>query len=313
MTILVSVVMIDGQFRESFHAVDAFCTQSLPHESYELIWVEFFDQVKPELEEKIATYPNARIVMLGHKEEIYHSSYCFNAGIGESRGEIVFIPDADVVVEPGFLEQALEEHSTNDKLVLYFYRRDEPKEMHTEDVQLERLQRVCQLSNTANYGGCISVRKSWLLAINGYEQHPVFGSGQHANGLDVYTRLKNLGLHVMWHPRLMLYHPWHPMTANPLGVPTYKVQKVMINHRARSLSTRANQGLDPANDVDLSAALSDELAAAIRKHDLHRVFDTWNNLRLDPVGQDERLFFRLFTRSRTALWRWARRLSRKLS
>ena len=285
----ISVVMVDGLFRESFHAVDFFCNQSLSRDRYELIWVEFFDRVNPELEEKIAGYPNARIVTLNHKDAIYHSSYCFNAGIQESRGEVLFLPDADIAVQPDFLEEALKEHRSDDKLVMYFFRKEEPESSHTSDVSLDRLREVCRFSNPSNYGGCLSVRKSWLLEINGYEQHPVFGSGFHANGLDVYTRLKNLGLHVMWHPRQVLYHPWHPLHA--AGAPVWKVQQVIINNRAMELSSLAYQGIDPSRNSDVPGHLLKKLERAKKRHGLDKFFDASLRLTADPGRFVRRRFF----------------------
>jgi hypothetical protein len=285
----ISVVMIDGSFRESYHAVDFFCDQTLPRDDYELIWVEFYDKINPQLEQKISKYPNARIVSL-KKQGIYHSSMCFNAGIKESRGDVVFIPDADVAVEPYFLEEAMKEHEADHKLVLYFYRKEEDEEDHRKGITLDYQKKVCRFKNPSNYGGCLSVRKKWLLEINGYEQHPVFGSGFHANGIDVYTRFKNLGLHVMWHPELILYHPWHPL--NAAGFPVWEVQKTITNYRARNLLTSAYMGVDPARNADLPKELARLLEDAKKKYKLDQVFDSWYNLKVDP----DKAQFELFTR-----------------
>ncbi|MBC2716521.1 MAG: glycosyltransferase [Desulfobacteraceae bacterium] len=251
-----SIIMVDGSFRENFHSVDFFSHQTLAPEDYELIWVEYYKQVHPELENKISRYPNARIVKLG-KEGEYHSSYCFNAGIKESRGEILFVPDADVVVEGNFLEKALKEHETNSRLALYFYRKDESQTYHTDDIDLNHLKQVCALKSSNNFGGCLSVKKKWLLEINGYDQHPVFGSGFHANGLDVYTRLKNLGLHIMWHPDLFLYHPWHPLSR--VTASNYKLQHLIIQHHALNLETSAFQGIDSSKNLKISDELIKKL------------------------------------------------------
>jgi hypothetical protein len=98
------------------------------------------------------------------------------------------------------------------------------------------------------------------MKINGYEQHPVFGTGFHANGLDVYTRLKNLGLHVMWHPELKLYHPWHASTLAKAD--SYGLQQTVIRHRALSKDVLAFQGIDSARNREVPATLSARLASA---------------------------------------------------
>ncbi len=114
---LISVVMIDGSFRERYHAVDSFCDQDLPLSEYEVIWVEFYDKVSPVLREKQQQYRNFRIVTLNRTGE-YHASFCFNRGIVESRAELLVIPDADVLVERDFLRDVAEAHRKREDLVM---------------------------------------------------------------------------------------------------------------------------------------------------------------------------------------------------
>ena len=45
--------MIDGSFRESFHSIRFFCSQTLPADQYELLWVEYHDRVGPALRAEI--------------------------------------------------------------------------------------------------------------------------------------------------------------------------------------------------------------------------------------------------------------------
>lgn len=252
----ISIIMVDGSFRESFHSIDFFGNQTLPATEYELLWVEYHDRVKSHLKSKVAQFPNMRIIKLGG-DGVYHSSFCFNAGIKASAGELLFIPDADVVVERDFLERVWEEHAKNQRLVMYIYRFNEPEEKHVPYIEIEHLRKVCVLTNPANYGGCVSIRKVWLMEINGYEQHPLFGTGYHANGLDLYTRLRNLGLHVMWHPKLRLYHPWHPLTA--MDDTLYRLQRIVIDYRSKNLMTNPFNGIDSTGN----SIIPEELEAKI--------------------------------------------------
>ena len=99
------------------------------------------------------------------------------------------------------------------------------------------------MKNPYNYGGCLSVRRKWLMAINGYEEHPVFSSGFHANGLDIYTRLKNFGMAIMWSKDLRLYHPYHHLSLTTSA--RYAAQKTIIDWRAKTLIHKPIQGIDP--------------------------------------------------------------------
>lgn len=255
----ISIIAVDGSFRERFHLLDGLAKQSLRADDYELIWVEHYGNVKPELVDRIRQRPGSRIITLNRKGT-YHSSHCFNAGIQAARGKLIVIPDADVIIEEHFLEQVCEEHETNEKLVLYIHRYDEPKDEHLPEIDLDRLRRTCVLRNPTNYGGCLTVRKRWLSRINGYELHSAFGGGFHANGLDVYTRLKNLGLHVMWHPSLKLFHPWHPGTL--VRSDAYERQVAIIRFRQLALDYLPLNGIDTALDREMPAELASDLAAA---------------------------------------------------
>jgi hypothetical protein len=245
----ISVVMVDGSFRERYDSIDFMARQDFPAEDYELIWVEYYDAIAPDLRRRIESadqHRNFRAVALG-RTGTYHSSYCFNRGIAEARGGLVVIPDADVIAEPGFLSAVWRDHQESDRLVTYYHRYNEPKESHAETVGLDHLRNVCELTNPANHGACLSVRKKWLIEINGYEQSPIFATGFHANDKDVYARLCGLGLMVRWNPDVKLFHPWHDMTGEV--TPHYTPQHDVVSWRGRTLSTLPFAGLDPARDT----------------------------------------------------------------
>ena len=259
---LISIVMVDGSFRESFHSLDYFGKQTLLPVQYELIWVEYYDRVNPVLAEAIARYPNFRVITL-NRTGLYHSSYCFNAGIQASRGAVLVIPDADVVVEEDFLETVWQEHQKNEELVMYSYRYDQAKATYRPDWDIAYLRQVCTSPNPYNWGPCLSVRAKWLRQINGYEQHSSFASGFHLNAQDVYTRLKNTGLYVKWHPKIRLYHPWHPQTGS--GAYAYDVQRLVIDYRARHLETLAYEGIDASRNLSPSAELLERVQTIVRQ------------------------------------------------
>jgi hypothetical protein len=254
----ISVVMVDGSFRENFNIIDSLKSQTFPKEDFEVLWVEYYSVVNNRLKGK----DGIRIITLGNpSDKEYHSSYCFNEGIRQSKGEVLVIPDADVLVEPTFLETLWKEHQSCNQLAMYFHRLNEPKELHddSKSYNLDYLKKLTRATTTSNFGGCITVRKKWLIEINGYEQHEIFGSGAHANGYDINTRLKNLGLHIMWHPKERLYHPWHPGTE--ADSQRYKLQHLIVEYKASTMMTKAFQGIDSGLDSELPTDLQQKLVA----------------------------------------------------
>lgn len=238
--------MVDGGFREHIYSAKYFSQQDFPADDYEILWADYYDKPAADL----AKYPKVRVLTLNRVGE-YHSSYCFNEGIRTAAGEVLVIPDADQIVRPGFLSRIWQVHSEYDRLVQYVYRYDEEKKNSLKSFDFDELERTCVLKNPSNYGGCLTVRKKWLVQINGYEQHPVFGSGFHANGLDIYTRFRNLGLAIGWDDQLKLYHPWHPNTY--VAARQYKKQKRLIEWRRRNRQYMAFDGIDPAKKQHAAA------------------------------------------------------------
>jgi len=174
-------------------------------------------------------------------------AYCYNEGIKQSEGDLLVVIDADQVVSPTFLETIWHEHEKCPDLVMYLQRWNEFKEQHTGDVSLQHLKKVCAYTSPANYGGCLTVRKKWLLKVNGYEQHPIFAGQIHTIAGEMYTRLRNLGLHIKWHPHERVYHPWHPrpqMRSRVHALRAVALQSKVMDARALSLTTLPYMGLD---------------------------------------------------------------------
>jgi hypothetical protein len=253
----ISIIMVDGGFRENTLGAKYFSQQDFPEDQYEVIWVDYFDKINPE----VTSISKVNAISL-NKSGIYHSSCCFNRGIKEAQGEIIVIPDADQIVTPDFLSQVWEIHKHYEKLVVYGYRYDEVRSGILTSYDFKEIEEKCVFINPLNYGGCLTVRKKWLLEMNGYEEHEIFRSGFHANGLLMYTRFKNMGLAIQWEPTLKLYHPKHPFTlSNSLE---YKSQFKVINWIQASMFWKAIKGLDPTKNepppAGLKKILDEELA-----------------------------------------------------
>jgi len=238
----ISVVMVDGGFRESFHALDYFSRQTLPDEDYEILWVDYTDRVAPEVAEREAV----RTFCLGRHDEPQRLGMAYNRGILEARGEILVIPDGDIACDPGLLQAVRREHEACDDLVLYVLRLGQPEIHAKEQWDLDYLKATCSIKHTYNFGGCTTVRRRWMLEMNGYEQLPFF-AGYHYLGGDNYIRFKNRGLKVKWHPELRVYHPWHPLP--PRGkFGTVPEMERFIKFRAATWDWMAYDGLDPGKN-----------------------------------------------------------------
>lgn len=274
----ISVIMVDGGFRENIFGAEYFSKQDFPEDEYEVIWVDYYDKPHQDLKK----FPNVKIITLNKSAE-YHSSYCFNHGINEARGCILIIPDADQIVKPDFLSNVWQLHEQYEKLVIYGYRYNEPEKGILRSYDFEELEGKCILTNPNNYGGCLTVRKKWLLEINGYEQHEIFGSGFHANGYDLYTRFKNFGLAIQWEPTLKLYHPWHVFTLYRAN--SYRKQEQLIEWRKRNLQYLAFNGLDSSKNDKFTQALEIILSKfdnhTVQKLNIYkRIIKKFNNLNI---------------------------------
>ena len=110
----ISVIMVDGGFRENIFGVEYFLKQTFDVNEYETIWVEYYDSPHHAL----ADYPQTKVIKLNRKDK-YHPYRCFNRGIAEAKGDLLVIPDADVIVENDFLKKVYDVHQAYEKLVVY--------------------------------------------------------------------------------------------------------------------------------------------------------------------------------------------------
>lgn len=237
----ISVITWNGGFRESFHTVDFFQQQTFAKEYYEFIWVEYNSFADSLLVQKIQEMANGKIVLLAGKDD-WHAGRCMNAGISNSYGELLVIIDGDIAVKPDFLEKVWQAHVNQSNLVIYFRRWDEPKEQHIPNKShksIVHLENVCQFQGPENYGGCISIRRDIIEQVKGYEEHPIF-SGASAVSKELYTRLRNVGLPIIWHPTEKVFHPWHIGTIPSYNTPEVRKQQWLIRQRSLNIDTQAN-------------------------------------------------------------------------
>lgn len=233
----VSVIMWDASFRQRFHTFISLANQTFPHDSYELVWVDYYSNM-PEVVKNERASQTSMLCLNGVFP--WHAGKCVNVGIQKSRGKIVVIIDADVVVHSKFLEGIGRVFAENDNLVLHVHRWDEP-EHHRGFLDWERLSEVCILDNPNNYGSCVAVRREHLIAVNGCDEDPVFQRDS-AVFKDLHTRLVNLGLEHRWVESQRLLHPWHPGTKAIAEPRRLRTQKKIICRREEQGIFVANRG-----------------------------------------------------------------------
>ena len=62
----VSIILLDWSVRESFHSLDFLLDQTVPRESYELVWVELYNRVIPQVKDKVD------VLITCNQRGIYH-------------------------------------------------------------------------------------------------------------------------------------------------------------------------------------------------------------------------------------------------
>ena len=247
----VSVICWDASFREHFSAIECIFEQDLPADRYELIFVEFYQEASPQVRKLLEGRPNARISVLGNphpgRENEHLIGACVNEGIRLARGDLIVVPDADVLFERDFLSEVVRQHEHCEELALYFYRVNEPDTERPVERTIEAIRAVGSIGYSENYGACLTVRKKWLEANNGYEEDPLW-RGYCSVDQDVARRLKTLGLCIKWHPSKFLYHGYHIGTGDPDPASRERVyvQRRVYEARARQMVTLPDKGMDPA-------------------------------------------------------------------
>ncbi len=205
---LVSIILLDWSCRERFHALDWLTNQTVPREQYELIWVELFDRVVPKV------IHDTDVVITCNQKRSYHKHKGYNAGLLESRGQVITVCDSDAVFPPNFIESIIKNFrlgsSEPEQLVLMHH------EWRTDAEYPEHLASIDELSAFVwkelwpNVGACMSVRKIDAIRFGGFDEHSSY-RGFICGPYDLAWRLVNAGLPEIWHePSVALWHFAHP-------------------------------------------------------------------------------------------------------
>ncbi len=215
---IVSIILLDWECREHFSSLGWLNRQNVPRWQYELIWVELYNRVEPEVVGQVDC-----LITCG-QTGMYHKHLGYNEGVLKARGEIVTICDSDAVFPPDFVESVIKsfDYDKNKKcqrsIVLMHHEMrssflfpDDIKEI--EDVKDKRWK---WWPVNPNAGACMSVLKADAIRYGAFDEHKSY-RGYLCGPYELGWRLVNAGMPEIWydHEVTALWHYAHP---DPVGV-----------------------------------------------------------------------------------------------
>lgn len=227
----VSVILVDWNVRESFHAIDYLKEQTIPRNDYEIIWVEYYDNRPKPIQEHVDKGNIDKWIVL-NKTGMYIKHLMYNEGIVASTGEIVVICDSDAIFSPTFIESIVttfDEHKDED-IVLYLeeVRNDNRCFYPFKNVSWETIMETPGLINwdsvakkpsnlttthdiihRRNYGACFCATRKSIIEAGGYDEHSSYHSFL-CGPYELGWRLVSKGYREIWHQSEWLLHVWHP-------------------------------------------------------------------------------------------------------
>jgi hypothetical protein len=233
----VSLILLDWNCRESFHALDYLARQDVPRSDYEIIWIEYYDRRADEIARRIAAAEAKAepspvdnwIVMEMPSNVYYHKHLMYNVGIVQARGQIVVICDSDAMFEPSFVRAVSDAFAANPDIVLHidevrsarrdFYPFNYPRfeevrgsgALNWRDGKTAGLWDTTDPLHSRNYGACLCAWRRDVIAIGGADEHLDY-LGHICGPYELTFRLVNLGRREVWHQSHFIYHTWHPGT-----------------------------------------------------------------------------------------------------
>lgn len=212
----VSVILLDWSCRERFDTLNWLLEQDVSKQTYELIWVELYDRVIPEVLKKADT-----VITCGQKR-MYHKHIGYNIGLLNSYGTIVVICDSDTIYPVDFVSSILKSFYPNGSklpqpLVLMHY------QLRTSFTYPNNLKDRQELKDdkwqwwplNPNAGACMSVRRQDAIRFGGFDEHKSF-KGYLCGPYDLGWRLINAGIPENWHDTSVVI--WHFAHPDPVGV-----------------------------------------------------------------------------------------------
>ncbi|MBF0316828.1 MAG: glycosyltransferase family 2 protein [Nitrospirae bacterium] len=217
-TPIVSIILLDWECREHYSSLYWLNQQDVPRNQYELIWIELYNQVVPEVTAQVDWH-----ITCG-QSGMYHKHLGYNIGVLNARGDIVTVCDSDAIFPPDFISSITEsfEYDANKgcqrSLVLMHH------EMRSSFLFPEGLKEIEDVKSkkwkwwplNPNAGACMSVRKSDAIRYGAFDEHDSY-RGYLCGPYELGWRLINAGMPEVWydHTVTALWHYAHP---DPVGV-----------------------------------------------------------------------------------------------
>ncbi len=213
----VSIILLDWSVRERFQALEWLPKQAVPREDYELIWVELYNRLEPDV------MAVADVVITCSQKGQYHKHLGYNVGLLQARGQIITICDSDAVFPPNFIESILnafrlsdEEEAPVSQVLMHYQWRT--KHLYPDGLSdVNDLSQYEWLPLWPNVGACMSVRISDAIRLGGFDEHTSL-RGYMCGPYDLGWRLVNAGLPEVWHDEsVALWHFAHPDPVQSFG------------------------------------------------------------------------------------------------
>ncbi len=208
----VSLILLDWSCRESYHALDWLAKQDVPRAQFEVIWVELFDRVAPEVMEK------ADVVITCHQRGLYHKHAGYNVGLLHSSGQTITVCDSDAIFPPDFVSSIIRAFDLNGaapkaSLVLMHYEQRSLVQYPKGLAKFEDVRKHKWLELWPNVGACMTVLREDALRFGGFDEHKSY-RGYFCGPYDLGWRMINFGIPERWHDEsVTLWHFAHPEPA----------------------------------------------------------------------------------------------------
>lgn len=204
-----TILLLDWQVRERFFALDWLNDQTVQRDRYEVLWVELYDRVVPEVVEKVDGH-----YTMGQKG-MYHKHKGYNLGLLEAQGRLFCVCDSDAVFPPDFVESIFKRFDVDGpKLrpqVLMHYEYRTPATYPEEGLaSIEDLRKFEWRDLWPNVGACMTAGREDAIRLGGFDEDKRY-RGYMCGPYDLGWRLINAGQSEHWHdPSVALWHFAHP-------------------------------------------------------------------------------------------------------